>query len=189
MLKRQKAHFAGDGAGDEACLGLVPSHWRCNRRATKLELDLESEIQAAVRPGAFSATPEAGQRIANLAAALERESQVSWRDGDLENLNGTWDLLYTSNAEVDQADLRQLIPGLDDPPLERVQQEIDVQAGRLRNVLFVAPWPKLEALDLQDAQVVLSLDHRLEAYGSARLRIVLERLDRRLQNRQGGQVQ
>eukprot|EP00439_Symbiodinium_sp_Y106_P081331 s12_g20.t1 len=108
-------------------------------------------------------------------------------------------------SDVDRGDIRSLLgeaastsDGFQPFKLESVQQEIDVQAGRLRNRLSLAPWPGKLPLppplgtllsDLQDAEVVLSLDHRFEAYGDIRLRIVLERLDRSLRRRNGEELQ
>eukprot|EP00434_Breviolum_minutum_P037285 symbB.v1.2.033056.t1/scaffold4047.1/size45603/2 len=85
---------------------------------------------------------------------------------------------------------RQLgLPGFTGSILQKVQQEIDVKAGRLRNVLTLCPWPSSSSLvplrgvleQLEASRIVLRLDHRFEAYGQARLRIVLERLDRTLE--------
>ncbi|CAE7337789.1 unnamed protein product [Symbiodinium sp. CCMP2456] len=107
--------------------------------------------------------------------------------------------------DVDRGDIRSLLgdaasnsDGFQPFKLESVQQEIDVEAGRLRNRLSLAPWPGALPLppplgtllsELKDAEVVLSLDHRFEAYGDIRLRIVLERLDRSLRRRNGEELQ
>ena len=149
---------------------------------------LRLSIKAALQPSTFSAkNAEAARSVAQQAAVLEQLAPpVAWKNGDLQLLNGTWDLLYTSNGEVDRGNLRQL--GVD--VLEKVQQEIDVKAGRLRNVLTLSPWPSskwplgpLQGVlqQLEASRIVLRLDHRFEAYGQSRLRIVLEKLDRSLE--------
>ncbi|CAE7384220.1 unnamed protein product [Symbiodinium natans] len=112
--------------------------------------NLLREVQAAVRPGAYSPRAEEdGRRVA--AAALAAEASAArrcWRNGDLELLNGTWELLFTSNGDVDRGDARRILgdaaAGFGDfqpLKLDSVRQEIDVQAGRLRNRLSLKPWP------------------------------------------------
>lgn len=153
---------------------------------------LRLSIEAALQPSTYSArNAEAARSVARDAAVLEGLARpIAWKDGDLDLLNGTWDLIYTSNGDVDRGNFRQLgWPG--QPILEKVQQEIDVKAGRLRNVLTLSPWPSSSwplagpfqgvLQELEAARIVLRLDHSFEAYGQSRLRIVLERLDRSLE--------
>ena len=77
--------------------------------ADVLAKELRLSIEAALQPGTYSPqTSQAANLVEKRAEHLEKLARpITWRDGDLELLDGTWDLIYTSNSDVDRGNFMQ----------------------------------------------------------------------------------
>lgn len=161
----------------------TPATAESARGSAELRADLLAALEAEILPGRYIPTSgsEGSKKIVGLVEQLERSKAPPRFPADLAMVDGSWDLLFTTNAvSIDQNLLNSLgalpatplSPLLDGSPLRtrRVRQEIDVAANRVRNCVTITAWPEgggelfppvLKELlaGLEGSDLCLTLDH------------------------------
>jgi hypothetical protein len=125
--------------------------------ADGLRAELLDLLERDVGSGRYSLRSDSAERarVLELVQALEATTAPPAFPRQLAELDGSWDLLFTTNAiSLDAnlfgslaalpAALPSLSPLLDGSPLRtrRVRQEIDVARGRVRNCVTLTAWPE-----------------------------------------------
>lgn len=137
-------------------------------------------LESAVPRGRYTAPAEERQKIFEAIEDLERSAAAPKFPADLAQLDGSWDLLFTTNAiDADGgrllSSLGSISPALSSPLLDgsplltrKVRQEVDVAANRVRNCVTITPWPEGAPIGgpigsllsgLTGGEVTLVLDH------------------------------
>ncbi|KAG8461998.1 hypothetical protein KFE25_014017 [Diacronema lutheri] len=164
-------------------LRATPAQVDVARGSAELREQLLRELEAQVAPGRYTSGAKGRSAVVALIEQLEQSKVAPRFPKDLDAVDGSWDLLFTTNAvSLDAnlldtlaalpAGLPSLSPLLDGSPLasRRVRQEIDVAANRVRNCVTITAWPEGDGAfippglkdllaGLEGSDLTLTLDH------------------------------
>lgn len=172
----------GQRAAASFARGWVQTYATNGVSTADLTSDVLRLVELKLEPGKYALEGADQQEMIAAIARLESSASPPTFPGELDKVDGSWDLVFTTNAISLSPSMLSTLGPLSSPLVDvpglpirtqSVKQEIDVQSNRVRNVLTIAaspeaglgafrlPGPLGDLLaGLESTELTLVLDHR-----------------------------